>query len=372
MGKTTKRSRKFIAKGGPTKALAKKGSSLTKKGKTKRHPKKQANSADGQRKKGTAADDDDEDRSDDFTDVAGIGQLDMDSFFEKAVGMMEKGDDGESSDDDEDDEGGDDGADGPSGSKPPKSASSIKPSKGASSEGDKDDDDEVDSLASLGSEESDIEASEARLKEQLAKLSEDDPEFHTYLKENEEDLLEFNMDDDSVDEDYEQDEDAMEEQLNKMKADDDEDADEVFAKQQRESNNFLLTPARLGQLEQSAFESHSVKGLKRIISAYKTACHLSDASQDDEASSSRKKFQITSPVVFDRLMAVVLANCHKEFHHHLFGGASKDTDSSDDDNEGEGGKAVSGMWLELELASWSFCTFSHFAAFKSLQRRSAG
>jgi len=344
MGKTTKRSRKFIAKGGPTKALAKKGSSLTKKGKTKRHPKKRASSADGQSKKGAAADDDDEDRSDDFTDVTGIGQLDMDSFFEKAVGMMEKGDDGEASDDE--DGGGEvdgDDADGPSGSKSAKSASSKKGSEGKSSDGDEDGDDEVDSLASLGSEESDIEASEARLKEQLAKLSKDDPEFHTYLKENEEDLLEFNMDDDSVDDEYEQDEDAMEEELKRMRADedDDEDADEVFARLQKESNNFLLTPARLGQLEQSAFESHSVKGLKRIISAYKTACHLSDASQDDESSSNRKKFQITSPVVFDRLMAVALANCHKEFHHHLFGGASKDADSSDDDDEGEGDKSVS-------------------------------
>ena len=359
MGKTTKRSRKFIAKGGPTKALAKKGSSLTKKGKTKRHPKKQANSADGQRKKGTAAEDDDEDRSDDFTDVTGIGQLDMDSFFEKAAEMMssEKGDDGEASEDDEDSEGEDDGEDGPSGSKSAKSASSEKDLEGASSDGD-----EEDSLASLGSEESDIEASEARLKEQLAKLSKDDPEFHTYLKENEKDLLEFNMDDDSVDDEYEQDEDAMEEELNRMEAEDDEDADEVFARQQKESNNFLLTPARLGQLEQSAFESHSIKGLKRIISAYKTACHLSDASQDDESSSNRKKFQITSPVVFDRLMAVALANCHKEFHRHLFGGASKETDSSDDDDEGEGDEEVSGMWSRsLNLANCGFCSISHLA-----------
>jgi len=211
--------------------------------------------------------------------------------------------------------------------------------------------DSEDDLNSLGSEEEDIEASEARLKKQLEELAENDPEFHKYLKENESSLLEYGEDDDEDGGDYVQDEDNLDIDLDEME-DDGEDEGKSPKKKtakkeasKQSEDKFLLTPQRLESLEQGAFESHSIKGLKRIISAYKTACHLSDASRQDKAEDSdddeapkrnKREFQITSPVVFDRLMAVCLSQCHEEFYRHFLDGDTSEQDGSDDEDSDSG------------------------------------
>jgi nucleolar complex protein 2 len=342
MVKATKRSRKFNAKGGP-KGMLSKGATITKKGKVKRggSNKSPADKAEAnERIKSVYKEEKEREekrRSDnDFTNVDSLGELDMEAFFEKAAAGLADGDDDDGSYDDDDDS----------------VDSTEKGGAGA------DDDSDDDSYASLGSEEEDIEASEARMKKELEKLSKTDPDFHKYLKENESSLLEFGADDDDdmedgEEEDYVQDEDAMGEIL----SDDDNEENEVtdesikkqFEKQQRmQENKFLLTPQRLEQVEQSAFEFHSIKGLKRIISAFRTACHLSDAnrkdeevdSDDEEAMRSKKKeFQITSPVVFDRLMSVCLVNCQEEFYYHLLekkSGKGKDDEEDSDDESASG------------------------------------
>mmetsp|Transcript_9672 Transcript_9672/g.21808 ORF Transcript_9672/g.21808 Transcript_9672/m.21808 type:complete len:879 (-) Transcript_9672:95-2731(-) len=328
MVKATKRSRKFNAKtGGAAKALSTKGTSLTKKGKTKR---KTVN-AKGQNDKDLEVNDGKEERervraSNDFLNEDNLGTLDMDSFFQKAAVGLANDDESIGSDDDDDDD--------------------------VSKDGD-DDDESVDSYTSLGSEEEDVEASELRMKQQLEKLSQKDPEFHKYLAENESSLLEFDddlEDDDEEDgEDYVQDEDAMESMAKDVDGDDDVEMGDAamkktFQKQQKAAENkFLLTPDRQEQLEQGAFASHSIKGLKRIISAYRTACHLSDANQQDNEEASddenegvrkKKEFQIQSPVVFDRLMAVCLVQCHEEFHYHLL--AEKKSDDMDEESSNIG------------------------------------
>ncbi|KAL9178409.1 hypothetical protein ACHAXT_000056 [Thalassiosira profunda] len=338
MAKTSKRSKKFIAKsGGAAAALSKKGASLARKGKVKRGAGKKHDSSDGSGRggggggKGGLDDREEEERAaNDFMNADNLGSLDVESFFAKAAGLAA----GDASDASDEEEAAADGKD-----------------DDASESGD----DDSDSYASLGSEEEDVEASEARMKAQLEKLSQKDPEFHKYLQENESALLEFGEDEMSEDEeDYEQDEDAMEAVADQLLADEEEGEGEYamqsqFQKQQKEAEDkFLLTPRRLQQLEQGAFVSHSIKGLKRLVAAYKTACHLSDASpqQDDDGEEEKKKkeFRITSPVVFDRLMAVCLARCHEEFYYHLLEGkkeGGEDDDSSsgssgDSDEEGVG------------------------------------
>ena len=129
----------------------------------------------------------------------------------------------------------------------------------------------------------------------------------------------------------------------------------IFKQQQQQKqsmNKFLLTPLRLQQLEQGAFNSHSIKGLKRIVYAYGTAAHLSDANsqQDDGGDSSdddddgggrrgggekkkkKKEFQITSPVVFDSLMVGCLVNCHEEFYYHLLREEAEEDESEESGN----------------------------------------
>jgi nucleolar complex protein 2 len=322
MVKTTKRSKKFMAKGG-AKQLEKKGTKLlNKKGNKAKFKKK--NDGSNTDKEGKAEREERErqqqqsslekERSDkDFISEENLGELDMDSFFEKAVGMKHEEDDGSEDDSDEDSD--------------------------ELSENSIDDDLEDDDLASLGSEEEDLAASEARLKKQLEKLAQKDPEFHSYLKENESSLLEFGDDDESEGEDDDEEMDnegAVKGASSKM-------AKNSTMKDTTAPDKFLLTPDRLEALEESAFASHSMKGLKRIISAYKTACHLSDASgqkaedsDDEDAPKTKKKeFTITSPVVFDRLMAVCLAGCHEEFAHHLLDENKNDSDDDSGDSEGE-------------------------------------
>mmetsp|Transcript_12723 Transcript_12723/g.22899 ORF Transcript_12723/g.22899 Transcript_12723/m.22899 type:complete len:889 (-) Transcript_12723:251-2917(-) len=364
MGKTTKRSRKFIAKGGSPKTQLdkKKGASLTKKGKTKRVTSKDKN-ADASGKDGLMdleGGKEDERNATDFLNTDNLGQLDMDSFFEKAVGLAK---------DDDEDDGSEDGDSG-------------------SDDDDDDDDGSVDSYTSLGSEEDDVDATEAQMKATLDKMASKDPEFHKYLKENESELLEYGDDDDDDEEgeEYIQDEDAMESMANELAADEDEDMDtkiplkKKFEKQQKEAENkFLLTPLRLQQLEQGAFESHSVKGLKRIIAGYRTACHLSDAnaqgegadSDDEEAAPKKKEFQITSPVVFDRLMAICLVQCHDEFHYHLLGKGSgvekgDDEEESSSEEEGDDEKTSSTLDLNQPLPPKLLAKSPHFAAIRPL------
>ena len=309
---------------------------MTKKGKTKRANKNKDEKAGGSKKDMGIDNDRDENerKSNDFLNTDNLGSLDMDSFFEKAVGMAGEDDGSVDSNDDN----------------------------ASGSGGPGDDDESIDSYASLGSEEEDIEASEAQMKRQLEKLSEADPEFHKYLKENESSLLEFGDEeeyDEEEDGDDEYDEDAMEALAADLDNEEDEGGENeeyamqsTFQAQQKlAENKFLLTPQRLTQLEQGAFSSHSIKGLKRIIGAYRTACHLSDAnaqteggedSDDEEGGGERrrkkKEFQITSPVVFDRLMAVCLVKCHEEFYYHLLGegsGVDKDDDNEEEESSSE-------------------------------------
>jgi len=324
MVKATKRARKFNAKVGTgSDASTKKKSLLSKKNKSKRTTTKSTSDikAESQAIRDEEIQKTKKLRNDnDFTNVDNLGSLDIDSFFDKVVDGLEGTNN--NSDGEEDD-------------------INNKTTTTAT----QDDESSIDSLNSLNSEESDIEASEQQMKDQLAKLGEDDPEFHKYLKENDSNLLDFDVDDDDMSEDddgeYEQDEDKMEQLLADATAKDDEEEDTTtkqFKLQQKQyEDKFLLTPLRLQQLEQGAFTSHSIKGLKRIVGGYRTVCHLSDVNSqdnggdsDEDATKSRKKkeFQITSPVVFDRLMAVCLVQCHSEFYYHLLRVEDDDEESS--------------------------------------------
>ena len=289
MVKTTKRARKFIAKGG-VKAIKKDGKK--KKPKPSLNPQeaaKEREERETQQKQLQEKEREDKD----FTSEGNLGELDINTFFDVVGKQLEDG--SADSGDDNNDDGG--------------SENSI--------------DDDIDDLESLGSKEEDVAASEARLRKQLDKLAESDPEFHKYLKENESSLLEFGDDEELENED--------------MDEDDDNDQDVKISKRD-DDDKFLLTPHRLEQLEHGAFTSHSIKGLKRIISAYKTACHLSDVStqqqedsDDEDAPKKKKEFQITSPVVFDRLMAVCLTSCSEEFRRHLLEDKNTENEESDDE-----------------------------------------
>jgi len=319
MVKVTKRSKKFSITKSKAVAASSKGGKKPASGGTvspgsssfKGVGKKSSNkTAESKKKEKNKSNDDDDEtknggrnssRVNDFLDESNLGQMDVESFFARATANLLEDHNSDDTDDEDADEKG---------------------------ENENENDDDDDSYGSLdddeGSDDEDIAASEARLKQQLNELSSKDPEFHKYLKDNESSLLEFGTDDDD-DGHEDQDEDDMDEMANKITE------DEIINEKRRtdkelSSDKFLLTPRRLGQLESSAFASissssvASIKGLKRIVAAFGTACRLSDANRqdnrddgdnnDDDAEKGgatkaggkkkKKESQITSPVVFDR------------------------------------------------------------------------
>ena len=315
MVKTTKRARKFGAKGGP-KGMLKKGT-ITKKGKLRMRKKESGGGAldkNDQRAmeirsemnqlKASKAKRDLEDKreKDDFVGEDNLGDLDLDSFLKNMStsgegGNMEEGDDAEEEEMD------------------------VEPNENDSS----DDSDGEDSDDDMDDE--DIEAAEERMKEEMSKLAESDPDFHKYLQENEASLLDFQtLDDDDNDDDMEEARDG---------GDDDDDEEESSKKQ----NNIVVDVKLLKSYEKGAFQSHGIKPLRRIISVYVSACHMADSKDHNEDGSGRmrsetgkRSFHIESSTVFDKLMVTCLTKCHEEFHYHLLG---KGTSLQNDDESNE-------------------------------------
>lgn len=158
----------------------------------------------------------------------------------------------------------------------------------------------------------DIEAAERRMQDEMAKLTRSDPEFHEFLQENESSLLNFGNDS------------VVDENLN-----DDEQNDQ----------NLLcihLTMKEIEKLEEGVFKSHGIKNLKRLMAAYRSACHLAD-SADEKArhpGESGIQYIIDCSTVFDKIMVLCLKEVHEVFKFHLFG--DKDAKNTNREKTGEG------------------------------------
>jgi nucleolar complex protein 2 len=192
------------------------------------------------------------------------------------------------------------------------SSSASSSSSGSDDSGNDDSDDE------------DVAKAEARMKKQMAKMERSDPTFHQFLKENEESLLDFGEEDDNASGEEEGDSDSDDDGSDDDDNDDGEGAkDGDGGKPKSRGSSNLLTPKALEALLKSAFQSKSIKSLKKLMGAYKCACHLADSSADEARSArtrrgeSGKKYVIESSKVYDELMLQCLGRCHELFRHHL-------------------------------------------------------
>ncbi len=104
------------------------------------------------------------------------------------------------------------------------------------------------------------------------------------------------------------------------------------AEESGDDPSIRLTKELLAKYEKGAFRSHGVKALKKIVNAYKSACHLTDEEKPADKSGG-SNYRIDSSDVFDRLMVVVLTKCSDEFHYHLLGEGSKENDESKNDTK---------------------------------------
>ena len=155
----------------------------------------------------------------------------------------------------------------------------------------------------------DVMGAEKRMRNEMKKLAEKDPDFHKYLREHESTLLDFDVDEDDDDGD----ESMGQEDMNDQIAESPEKMDLVHANMKQTR----LTAKVLSYYEQGAFRDHGIKSLKKIVSAYKSACHLSDAHVSDDDKGSSKYIEFDSPLISNRVMVLCLENCHLEFFHHL-------------------------------------------------------
>jgi nucleolar complex protein 2 len=319
MVKTTKRARKFVAKGG-AKGMLEKGT-ITKKGKLRVNSRKKsdpiaiakAQAAEKRKSDNQRIENDRARVEEDFTSQSNLGDLDLDSFLKTVADDGEE----ENASGDEDD--------------------------GAMEEDASDSEGEVVDFDSEDDE--DIEAAEARMKAEMEKLAENDPDFHEYLQNNESSLLDFKNEIGGIegedDDDDDEDDDAME-----GAGDDDDDDDDDEPK----SNDVLVDAKTLKAMEYGAFESHGLKPLRKLIQAYVSACHMADAQDQDEDGSGRlrinnsKKYLIESSTVFDKLMVTCLSKVHEELHYHLLGKGSSvegGDDMVDDEEEQDNAVALS-------------------------------
>ena len=313
MGKTTKRARKFTAKGGIS-GMLKKGT-VTKKGKIKMRKKDGAGAHSteeqmeirremNQLKAHQAKQEHEEKRKkDDFLGNENIGDLDLESFLENVT---------EHDDDDDDDD---------------KEQEEMNMDDYNEDEDDdmQDDSDDGDSDDSSVMDDEDIEAAEIRMKEEMKKLAESDPDFHQYLQDNDASLLDF--------------------QSTQADADDvdgeDDDGEEM--EQPEEQKSTVVDAKLLKSYENGAFKNHGIKSLRKLISIYTSACHMADSSKENEdgvVDQRNQAYHIESSAVFDKLMITCLTKCHEAFHYHLLGkGAAiqpgQDSDDDGDENQDE-------------------------------------
>ena len=372
MVKTTKRARKFAAKGGP-KGMLKKGT-ITKKGKLKMRRKDSngnSNNNTPQNEKERKAMEirkemnkmkveqvkqeyEDKRKKEDFCSEENLGDLDLESFLLNVTHDDDNDGSGSSQggevDIDEDDFGQED----------------------EDSDLDDDDDDEEEEDYNSGDDDDeDIELAEKRMKEEMKKLAESDPDFHKYLQDNESSLLDFQTND--IDDDNIGDEDNMEDDQD----DDEEGGEEGKSTKANQKQNIVVDAKLLKSFEKGAFQSHGVKALRKIISVYVSACHMADTKDQNEDGRVGKKniFNIQSSAVFDKLMVSCLTKCHEEFHYHLLGkgtsiqtnkdGNSDDEEMSEDQDDADGDVDInkpinprnlikSVRWMQLKLSIQSF------------------
>jgi len=193
------------------------------------------------------------------------------------------------------------------------------------------DSEDSDNLDQDESEDEDITKAEQRMRDEMRKLGEKDPDFHRYLRENESSLLDFDSDEDNDDEmsiggdHVEMDQNDVNDETAGLEslADDNKEIHD-------ESRRVHLTAKLLSSYEQGAFRDHGIKSLKKLVSAYKSACKLSDSQLSDDERGKSKYIDFDSPLISNRVIVQCLQKFHTEFSYHLF--AKNNTQKDDADN----------------------------------------
>jgi nucleolar complex protein 2 len=347
--KQTKRTRKFVAQGG-VKARLQKGT-ITSKGSLKRkHGKKNVDdSKSSKRSKADLAssqylEEKRQKRDDsDFASEKNLGDLDIERFFEtfsddsdEDAQDLKEEEEAESSSEDEDNSDG----------SYENGGEVIKGKDSQQDRRNKKNAFPADDGRSDDSDDDDVLEAERQMKEEMRKLQQKDPEFHQFLKDNEDSLLEYG------DEEAEHESESGGDVEQEVEKGNEGTGMDSGAK-------IVLTEIHLAQLDKAAFESHGIKALRKLVNAFKAACHLAD--QEGEWTSKGQAYAIESSAVFDRLMVLALSKCHDEFVYHLL---RKEEDGEAAGEEFDPNKPINPKSME-KAERWSSARPIIFTFFKS-------
>ncbi|KAJ1921021.1 Nucleolar Complex 2 protein [Mycoemilia scoparia] len=159
----------------------------------------------------------------------------------------------------------------------------------------------------VGGGDDDDELDAAELKKQIEELKKSDSKFYEFLQKNDPGALDI----DDLDQDDEEEEDEEEEEEEELPSDEDEalKASEKKAK----STATILTKQMIEGWQKELTKSHSLKPLKKLISAFRSASIVHEKADKNNASS----FKIESDTIFNKVMIVALKTVPRELQHHL-------------------------------------------------------
>ncbi|XP_031553876.1 nucleolar complex protein 2 homolog [Actinia tenebrosa] len=173
-----------------------------------------------------------------------------------------------------------------------------------------------------------VKSKTSKHKMQLSKLEEKDPEFYKFLKENDQELLQFNDSDtdeeieESTDEEDENDDTAPKgetEQDNQSDAEvEPEDEDEQPQKKGKHVTMEIIKQWR------KELEKMSLHGLHQVIKAFRAAVHgaLDEVSTDNKTPM-HFVYRVEGNAVFNAIIQLCLKHVYTVLHHHIGGSSTK-------------------------------------------------
>ncbi|KIR51844.1 nucleolar complex protein 2 [Cryptococcus gattii Ru294] len=174
------------------------------------------------------------------------------------------------------------------------------------------DEDEVDDEEDDGEEDP---LDEEAMKKAMKDLAKNDPEFFKYLKENDEDLLDFGQSSKASKGKGKQDEDEEDDEDEEMESDEEglgEDEEEDEAERKR----ITVTLKMLRQWQEGMLRQHSIRSLRKTLIAFRAAAHMNEE-DGDQGSGLDTKYIIDSAQVFNKIVVTALKFTPVVIAHHF-------------------------------------------------------
>lgn len=140
-------------------------------------------------------------------------------------------------------------------------------------------------------------------------LAEKDPEFYKYLKENDPEALDFDLDADLAEVDALSGSDE-EQPKKKQKKSKKAKQDEVLSEDEEEDVS-EVTKAMISKWTKAMTEQHSLRAMRQVVLAFRAAAHINE---DD---GNVHKYSISSPDVYHELLLTTLKHVPLVLEHHL-------------------------------------------------------